>query len=66
MAQGSSTTAADVRETRPLAPLSIVRVVVTTDGEQYTVVDLSGATDGLWIRRRILTKVLCIFYGILH
>ncbi|CAA7270350.1 unnamed protein product [Cyclocybe aegerita] len=29
------------------------------DGEQYRVVDVSGAPDGDWIRRRILSK-LCI------
>jgi hypothetical protein len=27
------------------------------DGEQYTVVDVSGAPDGAWIRQRIFAKV---------
>ena len=42
---------------RPQTPLSIIRIVATTDGERYTVVDISGAPDGPWIRRRILAKV---------
>ncbi|PPQ80132.1 hypothetical protein CVT25_001431 [Psilocybe cyanescens] len=41
----------------PQIPLSIVRLVVSTDGEQYRVVDVSGAPDGNWIRRRILAKL---------
>ncbi|KAF8885391.1 hypothetical protein CPB84DRAFT_133662 [Gymnopilus junonius] len=42
----------------PQSPLSgVVRLVVSTDGEQYRVVDVSGAPDGNWIRRRILTKL---------
>lgn len=42
---------------RPPQPLSVVRLVVSTDGEQYRVVDVSGAPDGTWIRRHILLKV---------
>ncbi len=42
---------------RPQTPLPTIRIVVTTDGERYTVVDISGAPDGPWIRRRILSKV---------
>lgn len=42
---------------RPSSPLSVVRLVVSTDGEQYTVVDVTGARDGSWIRQRILAKV---------
>ncbi|KDR79317.1 hypothetical protein GALMADRAFT_243278 [Galerina marginata CBS 339.88] len=41
----------------PHSPLSVVRLVVSTDGEQYRVVDVSGAPDGSWIRRRILAKL---------
>ena len=42
---------------RPPSPLSVVRLVVSTDGEQYTVVDVTGAPDGAWIRQRIFAKV---------
>lgn len=42
---------------RPHQPLTVVRLVVSTDGEQYRVVDVSGAPDGTWIRRHILLKV---------
>ena len=43
---------------RPPTPLSaIIRLVVSTDGEQYTVVDVTGAPDGAWIRQRIFAKV---------
>ena len=35
----------------------MVRLVVSTDGEQYTVVDVTGAPDGAWIRQRIFAKV---------
>ncbi|KAF5310250.1 hypothetical protein D9619_010296 [Psilocybe cf. subviscida] len=42
---------------RPQGPLSVVRLVVSTDGEQYRVVDVSGAHDGSWIRRNILLKL---------
>ncbi|KJA22582.1 hypothetical protein HYPSUDRAFT_654477 [Hypholoma sublateritium FD-334 SS-4] len=38
-------------------PLTVVRLVVSTDGEQYRVVDVSGAPDGTWIRRHILLKL---------
>ncbi|KAF9477204.1 hypothetical protein BDN70DRAFT_896696 [Pholiota conissans] len=38
-------------------PLPVVRLVVSTDGEQYRVVDISGAPDGTWIRRHILLKL---------
>ncbi|KAF8184780.1 hypothetical protein BJ912DRAFT_494457 [Pholiota molesta] len=41
----------------PPQPLSVVRLVVSTDGEQYRVVDVSGAPDGTWIRRHILLKL---------
>ncbi|KAF8962094.1 hypothetical protein BDZ97DRAFT_1157587 [Flammula alnicola] len=41
----------------PQQPLSVVRLVVSTDGEQYRVVDVSGAPDGTWIRRHILLKL---------
>lgn len=44
----------------PPSPLSAtVRLVVSTDGEQYTVVDVTGAPDGTWIRHRIFAK-LCV------
>lgn len=42
---------------RPPTPLSVVRLVVSMDGDQYTVVDVTGALDGAWIRQRIFTKV---------
>ncbi|KAF8804909.1 hypothetical protein BYT27DRAFT_7299417 [Phlegmacium glaucopus] len=38
-------------------PLSVVRLVVSTDSEQYTVVDVTGARDGSWIRQRIFSKL---------
>lgn len=42
----------------PPSPLSAtVRLVVSTDGEQYTVVDVTGAPDGTWIRQRIFAKL---------
>jgi len=41
----------------PPSPLSVVRLVVSTDGEQYTVVDVTGAPDGAWIRQRIFAKL---------
>jgi len=41
----------------PPSPLSVVRLVVSTDGERYTVVDVTGARDGSWIRQRILSKL---------
>lgn len=43
---------------RPKGPLPVVRIVASTDGEQYCVVDLSGAPDGKWIRQCILLKVI--------
>ena len=43
---------------RPQDPLPVVRIIASTDGEQYCVVDLSGAPDGKWIRRCILLKVI--------
>ncbi|KIY47715.1 hypothetical protein FISHEDRAFT_74381 [Fistulina hepatica ATCC 64428] len=37
--------------------LDTVRVIVTRDAERYTVVDVSGARDGVYIRRKIFEKV---------
>ncbi|KAF9555402.1 hypothetical protein CPC08DRAFT_134509 [Agrocybe pediades] len=38
-------------------PLSTVRLVVSTDGEQYRVVDVSGFPDGSSIRKCIFSKL---------
>ena len=51
---------------RPPSPLSVVRLVVSTDGEQYTVVDVTGACDGSWIRQRIFSKVRTMIILALH
>lgn len=39
------------------SPLSTIRIVASIDGQQYRVVDLTGAKDGTWIRQRIFHKV---------
>ncbi|PPR00692.1 hypothetical protein CVT24_000980 [Panaeolus cyanescens] len=38
-------------------PLSTIRIVASTDGQQYRVVDVSGAPNGSWIRQRIFAKL---------
>ncbi|KAF8979226.1 hypothetical protein BDQ17DRAFT_1027363 [Cyathus striatus] len=38
-------------------PLSTVRLVVSSNGEQYRVVDVTGATSGTWIREHIFSKL---------
>ncbi|KAF9042948.1 hypothetical protein BJ165DRAFT_1529096 [Panaeolus papilionaceus] len=39
------------------SPLSTIRIVASIDGQQYRVVDLTGAKDGTWIRQRIFHKL---------
>ncbi|TFK36224.1 hypothetical protein BDQ12DRAFT_687054 [Crucibulum laeve] len=41
------------------SPLSTVRLVVSSNGEQYRVVEVTGANDGSCIREQIFSK-LCI------
>ncbi|EKM77805.1 hypothetical protein AGABI1DRAFT_115054 [Agaricus bisporus var. burnettii JB137-S8] len=41
--------------THPLHP--VVRLVVSCNGEQYRVVDITGAPDGSWIREHIYSKL---------
>ncbi|KXN91585.1 hypothetical protein AN958_00378 [Leucoagaricus sp. SymC.cos] len=44
-----------MNRTHTLQP--IVRLVVSCNGEQYRVVDVTGAPDGSWVRERIYSKL---------
>ncbi|KAF9444500.1 hypothetical protein P691DRAFT_736379 [Macrolepiota fuliginosa MF-IS2] len=35
----------------------IIRLVVSCNGEQYRVVDVTGAPDGSWVRERVYAKL---------
>ncbi|KAL9709640.1 hypothetical protein Ac2012v2_007378 [Leucoagaricus gongylophorus] len=36
---------------------STIRIVVSCNGEQYRVVDITGAPNGTWVRERIFSKL---------
>ncbi|TFK67794.1 hypothetical protein BDN72DRAFT_842644 [Pluteus cervinus] len=40
-----------------MAPLSVVRIVVSCNAEQYNVVDLTGAPNGSSVREQIFYKL---------
>jgi hypothetical protein len=46
--------------------LPLTRIIVSCNGEQYRVVEITGAHTGSWIRERILSKVVSVLSSWVH